>query len=62
VIWATVAPDVERLGRVNASYLPGLVEACVAGDKEEAKRLLNDHAATISEYAREAIEHAGGEM
>jgi flavin reductase (DIM6/NTAB) family NADH-FMN oxidoreductase RutF/DNA-binding GntR family transcriptional regulator len=62
VIWATVAPDIERLGRINASYLPGLVDACVAGDREEAKRLLRDHAATIREYAREAIEHAGGEM
>lgn len=62
VIWATVAPDIERLGRINASYLPKLVEACVDGDQEEAKRLIKDHAATIREYAREAIERAGGEM
>jgi flavin reductase (DIM6/NTAB) family NADH-FMN oxidoreductase RutF len=61
-IWATVAPDIERLGQVNASYLPQLVEACVAGDREEAKRLLDEHATTIKEYAREAIEGAGGEM
>jgi len=62
VIWATVAPDIERVGRINASYLPGLVDACVAGQPEVAKRLLRDHAATIREYAREAIERAGGEM
>lgn len=62
VIWATVAPDVERLGQINASYLPRLVECCVAGDAGEAKRLLNEHAATIREYAAAAIEGAGGEM
>ena len=59
-IWATVAPDLERLGKVSALYLPDLVEACAAGDRDEAKRLLNDHADTIKEYARYAIERAGG--
>jgi DNA-binding GntR family transcriptional regulator len=59
-IWATVAPDLERLGKISALYLPDLVEACAAGRRDEAKKLLDDHAATIKEYARHAIEHAGG--
>jgi flavin reductase (DIM6/NTAB) family NADH-FMN oxidoreductase RutF/DNA-binding GntR family transcriptional regulator len=62
VIWATVAPDIERLGKINASYLVDLVDACAAGERDRAKQLLYDHAKTIKEYAREAIEHAGGEM
>jgi flavin reductase (DIM6/NTAB) family NADH-FMN oxidoreductase RutF/DNA-binding GntR family transcriptional regulator len=60
-LWATVAPDLERMGKVSvALYLPELVEACAAGRRDEAKRLLDDHAATIKEYARDAIERAGG--
>jgi 4-nitrophenol 2-monooxygenase / 4-nitrocatechol 4-monooxygenase, reductase component len=59
-IWATVAPDLERLGKISALYLPELVESCAAGRRDEAKRILDDHAAMIKEYARDAIERAGG--
>jgi flavin reductase (DIM6/NTAB) family NADH-FMN oxidoreductase RutF/DNA-binding GntR family transcriptional regulator len=62
VIWATVAPDVERLGKISAAYLVDLVDACVAGNKEEARRILYEHAGTIKDMSREAIEGAGGDM
>jgi flavin reductase (DIM6/NTAB) family NADH-FMN oxidoreductase RutF len=61
-IWMRAAPDIDRRGNTSAVYLGELVEACVAGDRELAKRILYDHAARVKANAQEAIELGGGEV
>jgi flavin reductase (DIM6/NTAB) family NADH-FMN oxidoreductase RutF/DNA-binding GntR family transcriptional regulator len=61
-IWARAAPDIDRRGKTSASYLGELVDACVAADRDAAKQILYDHAASVKENAREAIELVGGEL
>src|SRR6201999_3342335 len=39
-IWARAAPDIDRLGRTSATYLGELIDACVAGDRDLAKKIL----------------------
>jgi 4-nitrophenol 2-monooxygenase / 4-nitrocatechol 4-monooxygenase, reductase component len=61
-VWARAAPDIDRLGHTSATYLRELLDACIAGDRDLAKRILYDHAARVKENAREAIELVGGEV
>jgi flavin reductase (DIM6/NTAB) family NADH-FMN oxidoreductase RutF/DNA-binding GntR family transcriptional regulator len=61
-IWARAAPDIDRLGRTSATYLRELIDACVAGDRDVAKKILYDHAARVKADAEQAIELVGGEV
>jgi flavin reductase (DIM6/NTAB) family NADH-FMN oxidoreductase RutF/DNA-binding GntR family transcriptional regulator len=61
-IWARSLPTLDWARRVDASYLGELVEACVRGDADTARRVLRAHAAQVREVAREAIEAAGGAL
>jgi flavin reductase (DIM6/NTAB) family NADH-FMN oxidoreductase RutF/DNA-binding GntR family transcriptional regulator len=61
-IWARAAPDIDRLGTTSAAYLGELVDACIAGDRDLAKKILYDHAAKVKANANEAIELGGGEV
>jgi flavin reductase (DIM6/NTAB) family NADH-FMN oxidoreductase RutF/DNA-binding GntR family transcriptional regulator len=61
-IWSRAAPDLDRFGRTTATYLRDLVEACAAGDRDRARRLLYEHAEAVKLDAQEAIELGGGEL
>jgi flavin reductase (DIM6/NTAB) family NADH-FMN oxidoreductase RutF/DNA-binding GntR family transcriptional regulator len=61
-IWVRASPALTRHGRPSAAYLIRLVDACVAGDRAEAKRILYKHAERVKAHAREAIESLGGEV
>jgi DNA-binding GntR family transcriptional regulator len=61
-IWARAAGDIDRLGHTSATYLRELVDACVAGERDLATKILYDHAARVKDNAKEAIEHVGGEV
>jgi flavin reductase (DIM6/NTAB) family NADH-FMN oxidoreductase RutF/DNA-binding GntR family transcriptional regulator len=61
-IWVRAAPDLAQFGRTNAAYLSELVEACRAGDRDRARRILYDHAEAVKRDALDAIELVGGEL
>jgi flavin reductase (DIM6/NTAB) family NADH-FMN oxidoreductase RutF/DNA-binding GntR family transcriptional regulator len=61
-IWWRVAPDLENVGRINADYLGELVAACRAGDRDAAVAILLAHSQAVKNYARQAIDHAGGAL
>lgn len=63
-IWRRAAASLGRIApsRSNAAYLIDLTDACVAGDREQARKILHRHADAAKERSREAIERVGGHV